>query len=143
MTIIPAGYRITVDSWENDGDNSKTEVVEGIETRELAQFYVDMCLLLEGEYGNMFEPSEVQMAHFGEAAMAVFRRHVPLPEGYEDVPEADASTAAEAARELLIDFFGGSEFYTRVLSKLRVEHIPEPVELKDVTKEFVVPSTQD
>jgi hypothetical protein len=39
---ISAGYQIQATSWENDGDNYKTQVISGISSPDV-QFYVDLA----------------------------------------------------------------------------------------------------
>ena len=40
-TIIPAGYRVTVDSWENDADVHRTIVKKGLD-RDMAKFHEEL-----------------------------------------------------------------------------------------------------
>ena len=48
---IKAGYRITVDSWENDGDHNNTKSREGL-TKEETAFDIDLLRAYEKHYGN-------------------------------------------------------------------------------------------
>ena len=43
--IIPAGYQLSVVSWENDGDHYNTEVMNGLSEEEV-KFLVEICLFL-------------------------------------------------------------------------------------------------
>jgi hypothetical protein len=43
MKTIPAGYQVSVTSWENDGDNYRTETIPGL-SKEGAQFLVDLVM---------------------------------------------------------------------------------------------------
>ena len=36
---IPSGYQLHINSWENDGDNCKTEIISGL-TKEDVKFYL-------------------------------------------------------------------------------------------------------
>ena len=141
-TIIPAGYRITVDSWENDGDNSRTKTIEGLSEQD-AKFAVDFALLFgsrngkdEG-FGNLYEPSDKEMNKVGEAIKEVVAKHSPLPKDLSEVFE-DADSDVFCMLEYAYDLgLTGGEFFTRVLDGIKVEYIPEPIEIQDVTTKFV------
>jgi len=141
-TIIPAGYRITVDSWENDGDNSRTETIEGLSEQD-AKFTVDFALLFgsvngkdEG-FGNLYEPSDQEIEGLNKAIKRVVAKHSPLSsdlhEVFEDV-DSDIDVYLEYAYDLGLT---GGDFFTRVLESIKVEYIPEPIEIQDVTAKFV------
>ena len=51
MKKIKKGYLIEVTSWENDGDNYKTETLEGLSASE-AEFYAEVCALFHSDYGR-------------------------------------------------------------------------------------------
>lgn len=158
QNIIPAGYRITVESWENDADNYKTEIVDGIETPEQVRLYVALCDLLTGcehdnggKYGNMYDPPDGEIAGFDAAARDVLMKNaaglrqgysLPVAAGDEDDEDEDEDEDykfpyASLANEILYDFTGSSEFYTRVISKIVVEYIPHDVLIDDVTADFM------
>ncbi len=140
-TTIPAGYRVTVSSWENDGDSPKTKVLEGLDERT-ARFAVDFARLFRSKngrpagIGNHYEPNDAEQAAVARAIAGVVAGHSPLPEsvaGYFEGNGADNDGALEYAYELGLS---GGDFYTRVLEGIKVEHVPEPVVLHDVTAEF-------
>ncbi len=84
-TIIPAGYRVTIESWENDGDNATTKVLEGL-TEQDAKFVVDFASLFKSQnnkkpgIGNMYEPDDEERAQVAKAVTAVVKKHLPLSE---------------------------------------------------------------
>lgn len=152
--IIPAGYRIIVQSWENDLDNENTKVVEGIQSRAVVQLNVNLCRLLTSRnseargFGNLYDPSDSELEDFGHAVLDVFRKNRDaLHDSFDnlvqalDDPEFDEdkllSLARDIALEILSDYFGDSEFYTRVLSNIIVEYLPEAIEFEDVTHQFM------
>lgn len=139
-TIVPAGYRLTVVSWENDGDNYNTKVVEGI-SRERCQYLVDLCKLLHfnissnNVYNNLYEPSDEEIEKLTDAMMDLVVKHsisrsdLPDPTNREDV--------RDYVIEDLYDLgLSHGEWYTRVCDDYRVELVPPGVEFEDVTKEF-------
>ena len=55
FTIIPAGYRVTIMSWENDFDAHRTVTKSGLSFDEV-KFHLELCSLLEIEqHGNMLD----------------------------------------------------------------------------------------
>ena len=77
---IEAGYRLTVTSWENDGDNYNTKTVEGY-TLEEVTFLVELCNLfrsrnqVKGCIGNMYEPSDKELQESEKAVLNVVSKH--------------------------------------------------------------------
>lgn len=62
---IPAGYSLSVKTWENDGDNYKTVIKYGLSFTE-AKFLIDICKMFisksEGGFGNIYNgvaPNEI------------------------------------------------------------------------------------
>lgn len=154
-TTIPAGYRVTVVSWENDADHYKTKVLEGL-TEQEARFVADFASLFKSKnnhgnrgIGNMYEPSSKEMAEAQAAVKAVVARHQPLPEGvteYFQCEDAGIDAFGDEEDDGFMDGFteyayelglSGGDFYTRVMESIKVEHIPEQIHLSDVTAEFV------
>lgn len=125
MTTIQAGYRLTVISWENDGDNYNTKSIDGL-THEHCSLLVDLCKLhlSRSSFGNMYEANDAEQAAYREAIQTVLKENISTM----DVDEAE---------DILYDLgLRGGEFYTRVLESFIVEFIPETIKLLDVTYEF-------
>ncbi len=147
-TIIPAGYRVTVNSWENDGDAKRVVVKEGL-SHSRAALYVDFARLFYSQnnyhgpkgFGNMYEPRKAELAEAHAAVKDVLIKHFAAfcemwGEEY-DVHELDNEDALhDFAGELHYELFGASEYKFRVLESIKVEHIPFPITMQDVTKEF-------
>ncbi len=69
FTEIKAGYRLTVTSWENDGDNYNTKSQDGL-TKEESVFLVELITLFKSRhnrhglsrtFGNMYDPSDKEI----------------------------------------------------------------------------------
>lgn len=143
MTIIKAGYRITVESWENDGDNTKTETQDGF-TLEEAKFHIELFKLFysqnqqAGCFGNMYEPSEHEMERMFEAVSNVIAKHPCSSEFFEVFDDETLDDVLhDQTMNILYEFgLSGGEFFTRVLESFTVEFIPNDIEIKDVTYEF-------
>jgi hypothetical protein len=136
-TIIPAGYRVTVTTWENDGDNYNTKTVEGL-TESETEFVVKLCKLHYSKnayktakgFGNMYEPSEKEIETYFAALQKLRDEHTTgSPEDCDD-PEG----MQEYGYKLGLTC---GEFYTRVCENIKVEFIPEQIEIDDVTAKFV------
>lgn len=136
QTIIPAGYRITVTSWENDADNYNTEVKEGL-SLEQCKLYVDLCKLMEGDddVSNLYEPDEEELALLKAALVSVAKQHLPAAELDEDATEEDMN---DVMMDIIYDLgLAGGDFCTRVCEEWKVEHVPVEIVLNDVTEEFM------
>lgn len=152
QTIIPAGYRVTITSWENDADNSQTKIMEGLQ-KSSVEFLIDFAKLFYSQnnwngpkgHGNMYAPDEGELVVFAEAYEAVIKKHINQNtepsllqyfwdkdnnEFYEDQHDG----VMELAYELGLS---GGDFYTRVFESAKVEYIPTEIVLQDVTEEFV------
>lgn len=132
MSVIKAGYRLTVTSWENDADNYNTVVVDGL-TKDQVELAVDFIKLVaksscnhKGYYGNMYDPDDGEIAQFDAAITEVLKKH-NIEEEYP----------LDYARELYWDYGLASEFYTRVAEKVVVEFVPQDIEISEVTTEFI------
>ena len=149
MSIIEKGYRITVESWENDGDYCKTESIT-VKTKREAQMIVDLAKLHKSQnnhkdpgFGNMYEPDESRLNEYHRAIAAVLRNYIDildkeLVEMVVDPDHEDSDAAADWISDLYLYNLGlvGGNFYTRVLDGFIVEYIPEDIVLKVVTVEF-------
>ena len=132
MSIIQAGYRITVVSWENDGDNYRTLTQDGLLYENVA-FIVDCLKLLSGDWGNMFLPDDKELEEFSDHIRQVFKK-------YPTFIPPDVNTTDEVLdyfMEIVLAYTGYAEYSTRVVESITVEYVPERIEIKDVTKEFV------
>ncbi len=131
----PVGYRLTVVSWENDGDNYNTTVQSGL-TKEQTAFYVDLINVIGGDFGNMYDPDEEEINNLKLALEPIVVKHADYcnAEFKEDMSEDDF--VLNMSSDLHYEFFGGSEYYTRNLESFKVEYIPVEINIEDVTHDF-------
>lgn len=130
--IIRAGYRLTVDSWENDLDNPRTIQQDGLGLEEV-QFITNILnLYRSGNLGNIYEPSEKDFQREMTALKEVVAKHkIALSLlGLEDNSEYLRESVHES---ILYKYLGGGEFYARVCEKQQVEYIPEEIKILNVT----------
>ena len=140
QTTIPAGYRITITTWENDADNYKTEVMEGITDINLAKFYCELAELHTSRhdhrkkgFGNLYEPSEREIGDYFAAIDLLIKKY-PDIQIYKGQPVTEADHVRDAIYELGLT---GGDFFTRVCENIKVEYTPTDIVFNDVTEEFV------
>jgi hypothetical protein len=132
MSIIKSGYRITVTSWENDGDNYATESKDGL-THDRVRYHCDLLQLISGSncndktvFGNMYEPDDDEIELFREAVDKVIATH-----------EIAGDDSFDSALDIINEYTGSGDQYTRVAEEIVVEFIPTRIDIEDVTKEFI------
>lgn len=130
QTIIPAGYRLTVTSWENDADNYNTKVVEGL-SKEECQFQADFCKALKhstdykNRICNFYEPSDVEVARLVKVWIDLLQKYNLNPDSYD---------MNETLNTLGLGCSG--DFYTRVCESYKVEYTPIDIVFEDVSEQF-------
>jgi hypothetical protein len=133
QTIIPAGYRIHVTSWENDADNYQTKTLEGV-VKEHIPFILAACDLLDdscnnsSKFGNIYEGS---LDGLREALDDLLKEYPDRPAGCD---------SGEAIVEGLLSSLGltyTGEFTTRVFDNVKIEYVPQEILLEDVTSQFI------
>lgn len=149
--IIKAGYRITVESWENDLDVYATEVVEGL-SKEECQLYANICkAFLNDRIGrhvyklcNIYEPSDAQCDHVVDTIISFVKASGlkkynggDLKEIFEDGPHM-RDYQVDLTYEILSDLglTNKGDFYTRVVDKYAITYVENDIVLPDVTKDF-------
>lgn len=122
MLNLKKGYNLLVETWENDGDNYNTEVVNGsltvlnsIATAILPLFYRD------SPHSNKYEMSKTELNHLmevlghaGNAFHLDFWDGLPLSER----PEANLDGLYELG-------ITKGEFDTRVVERWSIVYLPE------------------
>lgn len=150
MIVQKAGYRISVTSWENDADSYNHRHIT-VEAAEDAKVVVALCNLLRSRYrtetptfGNMYEPSESDLADFAQAVFAIpgIRDflHKMFPGLEQDIEDPEyGADYMDSVMDVLYDLgLSGSEhFFTRVCEKVEVHYFAEPIYAAEVTAEFM------
>lgn len=157
QTIIPAGYRLSITSWENDADAYHTMILEGL-TRERVVYLLELCKLFYSRskndtttFGNIYDSGYGADGKVGEllrkaddAIRKVMERHVPVLSEFE-LEQLD--TAYDPAdkysgpdfHEIISGLLHYSETYIyRVYDGAKVEYIPHEIRMDDVTVQFEV-----
>ena len=142
-TIIPVGYRLSVVSWENDGDHYNTEVMEGLSEEEV-KFLVEICKLHYSQYrdhnvrtfGNMYEPNDKEIEEYYEALDNIRKKYPNVKDKYDN-EEHELEDGEHVREAFCYDLgFTKGEFFTRVCESFKVEYVPVEIILEDVTEKF-------
>lgn len=139
FTIIPAGYRITVTSWENDADHYKTVVKEGLD-EERTKLWAALCKLFQedDDVRNLYEPDSDERQVAYEIIAGVARKHEKYMEYIGK--ESDDREIAENLLDGCLFEMGltcQGEFWTRVCESFTVEFVENEIKIPDVTAAFM------
>ena len=145
---IKAGFRLEVETWENDADNYRTEVLDGLTEAEV-KFYVEVAKAHYSKndpskkgFGNMYEPDKEEEKEYTDAMRAIFRKHISvLNKIWDDFEPSwiDEESFLDMVNNVNYKLgLNGSEYYfTRVTDSIKVSHTPLVIYLEDRTAEFV------
>ncbi len=123
VKVINKGYTITVTSWENDGDYSKTKS-KTVKTENEARDIVKICKELFVSCNNRNSP--------GIGNSADREADETIKEYIEDNPELNLTY--DIIQELAWELMGSSEFYDfRVCERVRVTYSPDDIYLEEIT----------
>lgn len=144
MSIIKAGYKITVESWENDADNYRTESIDGIQDKEYVQFLVEFMQLFESHHnskfgiGNMYDPDEKELEKYENVLKELCEKY-DAGKWFKDPQYVQGFEPHQYLSDIRYDLHGSSSegFFTRVTESIVVEYTPTDIVLEDVTKQFV------
>jgi len=149
QTTIPAGYRVTITSWENDADNYADTIHEGL-SKERVEFILELCRLFRSKnrdrkcFGNMYEPSHHEALAAEAAIRVVMEKHrAVLTEDELDQlaieSDPDDEYGGPEFSEFVSEYLDSGEgFLYRVYSGATVELIPHEIKMEDVTDQFSV-----
>lgn len=145
-TIIKAGYRVTISTWENDCDNWNTSIVEGL-TRKQAEFLVDLCehmgsvnSISKKGFGNIYDCSESDIIAFSNFLFDLIEKHFEEKQDREVVDVDEFMQLAHDSIERLVGVslfdinLCGGDFFTRVCDSYKVEFSEADIHLLDVTE---------
>jgi len=134
---IKPGYRVTITTWENDADNYKLVIKDGLSFDEV-KFIADLCTMHEGELGNMFEPSDEERDEYLSVLRTLATKN-NASSFIEDLNQlADDFEFEDVMRDYLMELgFAGGDFYSRVVDSFTVHYIPTVIKLDNVTEQFM------
>ena len=136
--IVSKGYTLSVTSWENDGDNYKTNSIT-VESKELAMAIARLCKTVfasssngEGGIGNLMEDDEEEA---NEVILPYMQSH---PELYLDKKNPSEENLINICMNYNQKLMGGSEYYfSRVFESCSLTYSPEDVFLEEIEIEEI------
>lgn len=144
QTTIPAGYRLSITSWENDGDHRQTKVLASL-TAARVRFIIELCKLFRSHhqskdcFGNLYDPTthEIHQAH--GAIARVFQKHRSALTD-DELELLESQDGSEGCVDYVSEFIGQGEgdVTFRVFEKAVVESVPAATVIENVSAEFGV-----
>lgn len=138
LNIIPAGYRFTFTSYENDDENRKTVITDGCseaKARLLAEI-VDVLSCLESD----------DVLFNGTSPHRTVRQLTEILERHPDAMSDELIKSLNSDQCRLVGYakdniFGdaANEYGHRVIISSKCEYIPHDIEIEDVTAKFFPP----
>lgn len=120
---IKAGYRFSVTSWENDGDNYQTHTVDGL-SKVKVEVYIRLVNLFKGgKFSNLLDYNKEEIKEL-DLELSKF---VDVCGDLNTIKESWLSE---------VGLYMNGEFYTRVCQSYTVEYVPTEIIIEDVTEKF-------
>lgn len=131
--IISEGYTLEVVSWENDGDNYKTEFFT-VKSKELAIAVAKMCKELFVSCNNKGKGIGNMMEDEGDEAREIILPYMKThPELYSDKKNLSDDKLVDICMEYNHKLLGGSEYYySRVLESCIITYSPKDIFLEEI-----------
>ena len=136
MASIPAGYQLHITSWENDGDNYNTILVNGLTKEDVACYLEILSLFKSKSQGGFANTDRTDRDAVAEAVMAAVENHPDISKATKkEFTFDDPFYWSDHVHETMSDLLGQSEHCDfRVFDSFTVYYYETPV--KDVTSKF-------
>lgn len=143
MSVIKAGYRITVESYENNGDACRTVTVDGLSLDD-AKFHARILSLINttSQYGCMLSDDEELVDSFVYECRSIINSGKYVVNGLHTLDTISTSNDVLfdfIKDEILSQYVGYPEYdiyATRKVDNITVEFIPTEIDLGDITSQF-------
>lgn len=143
MSVIKAGYRITVESYENNGDACRTVTVDGLSLDD-AKFHARILSLINttSQYGCMLSDDEELVDSFVYECRSIIDSGKYVVNGLHTLDTISTSNDVLfdfIKDEILSQYVGYPEYdiyATRKVDNITVEFIPTEIDLGDITSQF-------
>jgi hypothetical protein len=156
-TEIKGGYRLTIDSWENDLDHPYRFTEDGY-SQEDVEFIIKFCRLFQRRqpFSNLYEPTKAKIKELTKALLQLIEENKPhsyhvLKDFGIDEELVNQTSVEEDNYDEFMDafsqdwsphFFSNGDsnfpFFTRVCDQIKVEYVPETIRILDVSRRFGV-----
>lgn len=143
MSVIKAGYRITVESYENNGDACRTVTVDGLSLDD-AKFHARILSLINttSQYGCMLSDDEELVDSFVYECRSIIDSGKYVVNGLHTLDTISTSNDVLfdfIKDEILSQYVGYPEYEiyaTRKVDNITVEFVPAEIDLGDITSQF-------
>lgn len=155
--LYPAGYIISISTWENDGDNSRTDTVSGLTERQV-EILVGVCRIFasrndyqkgSNNIGNMYDPSEDEINKAGKILLDTLtslgvkgEKERQTDEEHEEYEDDWNYAESLFYNEIKHEFYDlgltKGEFFTRVVETITVSFVEKPIFVENVNAKFGV-----
>lgn len=134
FTKIPKGYRITIESYENDMDFGDTTVIEGLSEEGVKQV-VALCTVMQTEeHGNLYYLDDRQKVKLFNILNRIFNcvsDYIVTESNLDEYEDDFYNILSEYG------FIGKAEDqFTRYCQSYKIEYIPDDMFIEDVTEQF-------
>lgn len=137
---IPAGYRFTFDSWENDGDSPRKVTLQGL-SEEHAQFVAELAKLIQARktgLENIYDPDEKAKKKAYKVLWPVFEKYSSLFDADDmDLFKEDIGQMVDYINENMLGYPSEDGVWLRVLETFEAEYFPGDVVSENVTARFM------
>ena len=139
---IPSGYQIQITSWENDGDNYNTQILEGL-TKDCAKALVEFAKIFKiscydkgGIAANACSDDEVKWPILFKKVRGILSKYPGSIEAHFEESGSFSKYTDEELRDLISELngeiLGQSEYLFRVFSGYEAYYYPEDIEINSV-----------
>lgn len=140
MSTIKAGYRLSVTSWENDGDNNRTITKDGLQESEVKYIIKLLSLIKNSDdsFGNMYDPDDSELDELSQGILDLGDDVVTKLT--EEFSSKDPAELPYQYAEEIGEYTGYCEEnrFTRVVESIIVEYVPQEITIEDVSAQFGV-----
>jgi len=167
VLVQPAGYAITIASWENDADYPATKTMS-VSTLEQAQLVTAIAKLFrsdwrngtirgETSFDNMYAPNTYEINAMFRAIAKIVGDYplfqelygwddfiLPTEQDFQDYDELDDDNPIEDVHDAVFELLASlglsgqqDEQATRVAESITVHYYPEAIYAEDVTSTFI------
>lgn len=139
MAIIKRGYRITCDTWENDGDSPNSVTKDGYSEVQCRFLCEVLSLFSADKFGNICDGETDLIEGLSNNLVSICKKYPGIFKTFNhEVYEDDETDLIEGTMDLVYDFgTARGDYYTRVVEKITVEYLPVDVIIEDVTERFL------
>lgn len=134
--IIPAGYHLSVTTWENDGDNYNTKQYITKSDQDIKFLAAMFKMFKENDYENWYD--DIQDEGIYDSTAALFDEYqLVISSELRDMLSDNGKFSEDGFRDLLWDLgLCNGEWALRVVDDYEVLYYPHMIEVLDITDKY-------